>query len=107
MSSRLKEVARQVVGWVGFMWPGDPKGKRGQEELPVGPTLVHVDNKDIIDGLWTGEMKCIGPKARDAHLWILIWEEVRGIHAEGILLEVEHVKADRSKKNKKPGKDAL
>ena len=25
------------------------------------PTLAHVDNKGIIDGLWRGEMKSIGP----------------------------------------------
>ena len=43
-------------------------------------------------------MKCIGPKAEDADLWIWIWEEVRRIHQEGVLLEVEHVKAHRSKK---------
>ena len=40
---------------------------------------------------------CIGPKAEDADLWIFNWEEVRRIHQEGILLEVEHVKAQRSK----------
>ena len=45
-------------------------------------------------------MKCFGPNAKDALLWILIWEEVRGIHEEGILLEAEHVKADHSLKNK-------
>ena len=45
-------------------------------------------------------MKCIGPKAKDADLWILIWEEVRRIHQEGFLLDVEHVKAHRTKKEK-------
>ena len=25
----------------------------------TGPTMVHVDNKGIIDGLWGGETKCI------------------------------------------------
>ena len=38
----------------------------------VGPTTAHVDTKGIIDGLWRGEMKCIGPEAKDADLWILI-----------------------------------
>ena len=28
----------------------------------VGPTMVHVDNKGIIDGLWRGARKCIEPK---------------------------------------------
>ena len=29
----------------------------------IGPIKVHVDNKGIIDGLWRGERKCIGPKS--------------------------------------------
>ena len=37
-----------------------------------GPTMAHVDNKGIIDGLWRGEIRCVGPKAKDADLWILI-----------------------------------
>ena len=64
----------------------------------IGPTMVHVDNKGIIDGLWKGEMRCIGPRANDADLWISIWEELHRYHQEGILLEVEHVKAHRTKK---------
>ena len=31
---------------------------------------MHVDNKGIIDGLLRREMRCIGPKARDADLWL-------------------------------------
>ena len=31
----------------------------------VGPTTAHVDNEGIIDGLWTGEAKCLGPKAKE------------------------------------------
>ena len=46
-------------------------------------------------------MKGMGPKAKDADLWTWIWEEVRSLHQEGILSEVEHVKAYRSKKEKK------
>ena len=34
----------------------------------IGPSMVHVDNKGIIDGLWKGEMECIGPNAKDADL---------------------------------------
>ena len=45
-------------------------------------------------------MKCIGPRAKDANLWILIWEESHRVHQEGILLEVEHLKVHRSKKEK-------
>ena len=43
-------------------------------------------------------MRCIGPRAKDADLWILIWEELHRVHQEGILVEVEHVKEHRSKK---------
>ena len=43
----------------------------------IGPTVVHVDNKGIIDGLWKGKMKCIGPRAKDADLWIFIWEKLK------------------------------
>ena len=42
----------------------------------IGPSIVHVDNKWIIDGLWRGEMKCVGPKTKDADLWTTIWEEL-------------------------------
>ena len=45
-------------------------------------------------------MKCIGTEGKDADLWVWIWLEVRRIHQEEILLEVEHVKAHRSKKKK-------
>ena len=34
------------------------------ERLVVLRTTAHVDNKGIIDGLWTVELKCIGPKAK-------------------------------------------
>ena len=38
------------------------------------------------------------PGAKDADLWMLIWEELHGVHQERILVDVEHVKARRSKK---------
>ena len=41
----------------------------------IGPTVVHVDNKGIIDGLWRGELRCMGTKAKDADLWILTREK--------------------------------
>ena len=56
----------------------------------LGPTTAHVDRKGITDGLWRGEMKCISPKAKDADVWTLTWEEVRSIHQEGTLPEVVH-----------------
>ena len=40
-----------------------------------------------------------GVAAQDADLSMLIWEEVRRVH-QGVLLEVEHVKAHCSKKEK-------
>ena len=52
----------------------------------IGPTTAHVDNKGILDVLWRGEINCIGPKAKDADLWMLIWQEVHRAHQGGILL---------------------
>ena len=66
----------------------------------VGPIKVHVGNKGIIDGSRKGENKCIKPRAGDADLWIQIWEELHGLAERGILVEVEHVKAHRTKKEK-------
>ena len=62
---------------------------------------VHVDTKGIIDGLWRGERKCIDPKAGDADLWIKIWKRLHLLVSKEILVEVEHVKAHRTKKDKK------
>ena len=67
----------------------------------MGPTKVYVDNKGIIDGLWRGERECIKPKAGDADLWIKIWEELHRLSARDVAVEVEHVKAYRTKKEKK------
>ena len=41
------------------------------------------------------------PTAGDADLWIEIWEELHNIAAGDTLVEVEHVKAHRTKKEKK------
>ena len=60
----------------------------------IGPTMVHVDDRGINDGLRRGEMRCIGPRPKDADLWILIWEELHRVHQEGILVEVEHQEAN-------------
>ena len=46
-------------------------------------------------------MKCIGPSAKDADLWISMWEELHKVQQKGILVEVEHIKAHRSKKVKR------
>ena len=66
----------------------------------IDATPAHVDNEGIIDGLLRGAMKCNGSKAKDVDLWIFIREEVRRVHQAGTLLDVEHVKAHRSKKRK-------
>ena len=44
-----------------------------------GPNKVHVDNKEIIDGLRKGEKECVKPRAGDADLWIKIGEELHGL----------------------------
>ena len=48
----------------------------------TGPTMDHVDNKGIIDGLWKREMKCSGPEAKDADLWIALWEELNKLRSK-------------------------
>ena len=66
----------------------------------IGPITVHADNKGIIHGLWRGERKCIDPKAGDADLWIKIWAELHLFTSKDMLVEVEHVRAHRTKKDK-------
>ena len=66
----------------------------------IGPIKVHVDNKGIIDWLWREERRCIDPKAGVADLWIKIWEELHYLVSKENLMEVEHVKAHRTKKDK-------
>ena len=67
----------------------------------IGPIKVHDDDKGIIDGLRRRERECIKRRAGDADLWIKIWEEMRLLAARKIVVEVEHVKANRTKKEKK------
>ena len=43
---------------------------------------------------------CIKPRAVDADLWIKSWEELHELVKRGVLVEVEHVKAHRTKKEK-------
>ena len=62
---------------------------------------MHVGNKGIIDGLRRGERECIKSRAGDADLWIKIWEEFHLLAAREIVVEVEHAKAHRTKKEKK------
>ena len=69
----------------------------------MGLIKVQVDNKEIIDGLWRGERerKYIDPKAGDADLRIKIWEELHLLVSKEFFVEVEHVKAHRTKKDNK------
>ena len=62
---------------------------------------MHVDTKGIFDALWRGERKCIIPEAGDADLSIKIWEELHRLAARDIVVEVEHLKAHRTKNDKK------
>ena len=43
-------------------------------------------------------MRCIGSRAKDADLWIIIWEELHRVHPEGTRVEAQHFNAHRSKK---------
>ena len=47
------------------------------------------------------EHACIDPNAGDADLWIKIWEELHRLVARVIGVELEHVKAHRTEKDKK------
>ena len=38
----------------------------------IDPITAHLDNKGIIDGLQSGDIKCIGPREKDAVMWILM-----------------------------------
>ena len=68
---------------------------RGQSQRPSYVSLGKLSvllwrtltTKGIFDGLWRGEMRCIGPRAKDADLWIMVWEELHRAHQEGTLVE--------------------
>ena len=63
----------------------------------LGPSKCKSITKASLTG-YGGERKCIHPKAAD--LWIKIWEELHNIAAGDILVELKHVKAHRTKKEK-------
>ena len=67
----------------------------------IAPIKVHVDSKGKLMGCGEDKEKCIKPKAGDADLWIKMWEELHRLAARDIVVEVEHVKAHRTKKDKK------
>ena len=61
---------------------------------------MHVDNKGIIGVLWRGERKCLDPKGGDVDVRITNCEELNLLGSKESLVEVEHVKAHRTKKDK-------
>ena len=65
----------------------------------IGPIKVQVDNQGTIDGLRKGEKECIKPRAGDAGLWKTVGK-LHVLVERSILVEVEHVKAHRTKKEK-------
>ena len=65
-----------------------------------GPIKIHVDTKGRIDGLRRGEKECVKPRAGDSDLWIGNWEKLHELVKRSILVEVAHVKAHRTKKEK-------
>ena len=67
----------------------------------LDPLKYMSTTKKLIDGLWRGERKCIDPKAGDVNQWIKIWEELQLLTSKEILVEVKHVKAHRTEKDKK------
>ena len=44
--------------------------------------------------------ECIKPRAGDADMWITTWDELHEVVRRGILVEVAHVKAHRTKQEK-------
>ena len=49
-------------------------------------------------GLRRGDKESIKPRPGDADFWIKMWKELCGLVKRGILVEVSHVKAHRTKK---------
>ena len=55
--------------------------------------------KEFVDGLWRRERNCIQPRTGDDDFWIKIWEELHHLVSREIVVEVEHVKTHRTKKD--------
>ena len=58
--------------------------------VAIGPIVIHVDNKQVVDGVQKGKTWCCGPKRDGADLWREIWRRLDDL--EG-LVEVRKVKA--------------
>ena len=66
----------------------------------IGVITAHVDHKGIMGGLWKGKIEVHWPESKGRRSVGLIGEEVRRMHRQETLLEVEHFKAHRSKTEK-------
>ena len=66
----------------------------------IGVITAHVDHRGIVDGLWKGKIEVHWPESKGRRSVGLIGEEVRRMHRQETLLEVEHFKAHRSKTEK-------
>ena len=64
----------------------------------TGPIKVHVDNKGVIDGLRKEKRNASSQEREMQNYGKNIWEEIHGLVERGILVEAEHVKAHRTKK---------
>ena len=64
------------------------------------PATIHTDSMGILNGLHREEKMCIAPRAEEADLWIGLWEGVEEVRDRDVRLDVMHVKADRTQKEK-------
>ena len=71
-----------------------------------GPIKVHVDNKGTIVG-YEKVRKSVLSQEPEMQTCGKMWEELHKLVKRGILVEVEHVKAHRTKKGKEKKNDAI
>ena len=64
-----------------------------------GPIKIHVENQGRIDGFEKVKKRALSQEL-DADLWTKNWEEILELVKRGILVEVAHVNAHRTKKEK-------
>ena len=67
----------------------------------LDPSRCMSTTKELLTGFGEEKESAIKPRAEDADVWIKIWEELHYLAERGILVEVEHVKAHPTKKEKK------
>ena len=47
------------------------------------PVRIHVDNKDVVDGVSNGRDQCVSSKTADADLWRLVWDKLEDVKLAG------------------------